>query len=278
MAQLIVESGATKSSWIILNDDGTWKSYKLDGINITSNPEGIRHVKEFAITKPNGFKRILFYGAGVSNTWAINTLKSEFNKFYPHSKVHIHHDILAAARSISDGQESIVSILGTGTNTVLFDGKKIIESVTALGYLFGDFGSGFHIGKLIINAYYYNKMSHQDAQAFEDYFLIKKPEFKETIYKAEKPNFEIAQFSKFLNICSRDLKKIILEKAFHSFFKNQIASIKDSKNYKLNFVGSISEVYQKDLRAIGSSLGYEIDKTIGDPIEGLINYHLNNND
>ena len=41
---------------------------------------------------------------------------------------------------------------------VLFDGKDVTDNVTNLGYFVGDEGSGAHLGKALIRAYFYREL------------------------------------------------------------------------------------------------------------------------
>ena len=41
----------------------------------------------------------------------------------------------------------IACILGTGSNTCLYDGEDVTDNVTNLGFMLGDEGSGSHLGK-----------------------------------------------------------------------------------------------------------------------------------
>lgn len=271
--KLIIESGATKSTWVVTDDGQIIDEQVLAGINPTSNPSSVDTIKQYNTPSDLDLESIHFYGAGVSSKVAIDLLKLNMENHFDCSEISLEHDILAAARSISHSEESIVSILGTGTNTVVFDGENIAQSFKALGYLYGDYGSGFHIGKSLIRAYFTKRMSQQDEALFSKEYIEGKPDFLFRIYKSERPNFETARLSRFLNSCSAELKKSILNETFESFFVNQILPIENYKNYKLNFVGSISAHFETELRETADNYGVIIDKVVSNPIKGLIYYH-----
>ena len=63
-------------------------------------------------------------------------------------------DIVGAARALMSGHEGIVCILGTGANSCLWDGERIVRQTPALGYILGDEGSGAVLGRMLINALY----------------------------------------------------------------------------------------------------------------------------
>lgn len=274
--KLIIESGATKSTWVVTDKGKVVDKQVLDGINPTSNPSSVSTVKLYHIPDNTTFDSVHFYGAGVSSSVAIELLKGEIDGHLTSAQIQLEHDILAAARSVSAGKESIVSILGTGTNTVVYDGREIIQSYKALGFLFGDYGSGFHIGKVLIRKYYTKQMQSADLNLFNEKYISGKPDFLFRIYNSPRPNFETAKLSRFLNDCSPELKGEVLEETFSSFYKNQILPIENCKDYKLNFVGSISAHFETELRAKAADHGLEIDQVMSNPIDGLIKYHQNN--
>ena len=85
--------------------------------------------------------------------------------------------MLGAARAASGSKPSIIGILGTGSNSCLYDGEKIADQIPSLGYLLSDEGSGNHIGKLLIKSYFYREMENVDSAAFERQFAVKEKKF-----------------------------------------------------------------------------------------------------
>jgi len=271
--KLIVESGATKSTWVAIQGGKILETQVIEGINPTSNPISVKYISNYKVPSGQDVKTINFYGAGVSSPVAKELLGDSLLAHFGPIEFCLDHDILAAARSVSDGESSIVSILGTGTNTVVFDGKHITQSFKSMSYMFADYGSGFHMGKLLVQKYYEKKMSDNDHLLFEREYIDGKPDLLFRIYSADKPNFETAALSRFLEKGSNQLKDEVVNEAFDLFFEKQILHIENAKDYKLNFVGSIASVYEKELRAKASSLGLTIDKINGNPIDGLVSYH-----
>ena len=52
-------------------------------------------------------------------------------------KVLVDSDLMAAAHALCGGEEGIACILGTGANSCLFDGEKIVANISPLGYILG---------------------------------------------------------------------------------------------------------------------------------------------
>lgn len=67
--------------------------------------------------------------------------------------VHVELDLLGAARGLLGHSDGFVGILGTGANSGLFVGGKIVQNIDSLGYILGDEGSGCYIGKQLLSTY-----------------------------------------------------------------------------------------------------------------------------
>ena len=271
--KLIVESGATKSTWVLIDQGQRIDTQVLKGINPTSNPSSVKHVAAYKQSELHKIDSKHFYGAGVSSPVAREHLQKTLDQHFTCQDVELEHDIIAAARSVSNKEASIVSILGTGTNTVVFDGDVVKQSFKALGYMFADYGSGFHIGKQLLRSYYGNKMTDVDKSKFNSMYIEGKSDLLFRIYNSDRPNFEAASLTRFLDAASVGLKTQVLDICFSSFFENQILPINDHQLYPLNFVGSIASVFETDLRRVANKYNLEISKIEGNPINGLLAYH-----
>ena len=62
----------------------------------------------------------------------------------------VDHDLLAAARALLFNEKGFAAILGTGTNSALYDGNNITYNIDSLGYFLGDEGSGSWLGKKLL--------------------------------------------------------------------------------------------------------------------------------
>lgn len=270
--QLLVESGATKSNWVVLGLDGVKSTTRLEGINPNSNPDSIHQIDKFG--SGENIDKVHYYGAGVTNNKAEAALTAKLQTVFPEAIIHVNSDILAAARSTSYGYKSIVSILGTGTNTAVYDGYRIVDGLKAMGYLFTDYGSGFHIGKEIVTAYYRKEMSEKDAKLFEETFITDPSSYLYDIYRKSKPNKTIASCARFLDVASKDFRNKILDIVFEMFYLRQIDNLQEYHSYPLNFVGSVSFAFKDKLQEFAINRNRKIKNIIGDPLDGLIQYHL----
>ncbi len=57
--------------------------------------------------------------------------------------------------------KGIVAILGTGSNSGYYNGKKIVRNSPGLGYVLGDEGSGAYLGKKVLQYYLYKTFDEE---------------------------------------------------------------------------------------------------------------------
>ncbi len=223
-------------------------------------------------------RKIHYYSAGVSTTSAKEFVEKEFDKKFSKLEiVSINSDLLGAARAVFQNTKGIIVILGTGSNVSFYNGHKLIQDTPSLGYIMGDEGSGFDIGKAIIKAYYYNQMTDYDRLAFEMNFKHNKEQLLKSVYQEEKPNKYIASYSKFLTFASSVFKERILRKAFEKFIAARLKPCTEKYPYNVAFIGSIAYHYESQLVRILKQHDIGFHSTIKSPIDGLIDYHTKTN-
>ena len=154
MATLIVDSGSTKTDWIIIAGDGSIKTFKTEGINPVVGSINIinKTITENFMPQIEGIEidRLSFYGAGCTKNKK-HLIEECLAKIFPKTEIEVASDVLAAARALCGHKEGIACILGTGSNSCLFNGKDIVENISPLGYILGDEGSGAVLGRTFIS-------------------------------------------------------------------------------------------------------------------------------
>ena len=148
---LIADSGSTKCSWALCNNDGDlireittigFNPYFIDNFSIT------KHLKKSELNLyTDKITHVFFYGAGCSSTEKNKIIESPFREFFKNANINIHHDLDAACFSMYDGNPSITCILGTGSNSCFYDGENIFEHGPSLGFIMGDDASGNYFGR-----------------------------------------------------------------------------------------------------------------------------------
>jgi len=271
--RLIIDAGASHSRWVITDANETLDDQRLQGINLTSHEDSIHVIQEYQSVYSKDVREVHFYGAGMSTASIRSFAAGIFLQKFPNAKIFIESDILAACRATSHNETSIVSIIGTGVNTVLYKENKIQQAIKSLGHIIAEEGSGYNIGRLIVKYYLREIMSTEDALLFKNEYLTHREELISNIYSHSNPKYYVAQFSRFLNQSSITLKKEILSKNFMGYVKNHVSAIENYQNYKINFVGSIANRFDEELDCILQEHNMVANHIIEDPMEKLLDYH-----
>ena len=192
---LIADSGSTKTDWMLVDDKLNRHPFSTRGFNpflVTGE-----QIENILVTEIHiGFdksliKQIYFYGAGCSDEIRCGIVRDVLKKFFPNAAIEINHDLLGAARALCGIQNGMVAILGTGSNSCVFDGQKITEQIPSLGYILGDEGSGAYIGKKFIASYLYRDMPDDLINSMDKEIAMKKEEVLSKLYHAEMPSLEV---------------------------------------------------------------------------------------
>ena len=278
--KIIVDSGSTKTDWIGIDDGGN-KLFETQTLGL--NPQVLTEyiLEERIINNYDLYQvrkevtKIYFYGAGCGTEPPNKLLKKVFTPIFVNADINIKEDTYAAVYSCcKPGEKAIVSIIGTGSNCSYFDGNKIHQKITSLGYVLMDDASGNYFGRQLLRDYYFNIMPKELGIKFKNKFNLKAEFIKDSLYKKPNPNTYLAKFAKFL-IENKDLKysKELIKKGFTLFIENQINQFKNSNEVSLHFVGSVGFYLQENLKKVLESKGLKIGKVIKKPIDGLVSYH-----
>ena len=278
---LIIESGSTKSDWVLIKDGKISNRYKTMGYNpFFHNETTICHsISEnnelTAISKK--VKQLFFYGAGCSSNELNLIVKNALSRVFVNADISVNHDLLACALSTYDNEPSISCILGTGSNSCLFDGKDLSEVVPALGYVLGDEGSGSYFGKRLLRDYLYNKLPDDIKNAFDTTFNLTNSDILDNIYTKPNANVYLASFMPFIaEFSNHSYVDNIIKSGMKHFMENHVCCYEGYKNMKVHFIGSMSSVFKPQLLFAAKQLNIKVGTIIKQPIDNLVNYHINN--
>lgn len=273
---IVVESGSSKTDWIILYKNGNIEKISTAGINPSTQAN---FIEIDGVLKQSIYSadHIYFYGAGVSNHLAKNRITQWLQNLGAKGSINVQSDMLAACIACCNDNEGIVSILGTGSNSCFFNGNEIIDNIPSLGYILGDEGSGSHIGKEILRSYFCRQMPEDVLVNFEQRFAVKKEEVIDAVYKNQLGSKYIASFASWLEVSNPSYKEKILTKVFHEFIEYRLLPLtKQFPNRHIYFIGSIAYHYQKYLIKSLSHYGLTASEILQKPIDRLIVFHQNN--
>ncbi len=198
---------------------------------------------------------------------------------FKNAQIKVKHDLLGAARASCGTEAGIAGILGTGSNCCLFDGKHVSREYRTGGYIIGDEGGGVNIGKRIIKAFIEDYMPNDLREKFDQRYALSVDDILENMYKKPSPNRFLASFSQFaFHHKEHPFISELIYRSFSAYFKNQVCRYPESKNLKLNLVGSIAFYYQEIIRKVAQEYKVAIGTIIEKPISGLSLYHTSISD
>jgi glucosamine kinase len=277
---LIADSGGSKTDWRLIQNDGSIGQASAPGFNPYYQPidDLKKSVQEVLLPKINehAVDKIFFYGAGVSSVKNQLTIKSAFLEFFPEAHIEIGWDLLAAARALCGHEPGIACIMGTGSNSCLYDGENIIDNVANLGWILADEGSGANIGRKFLVDYLRKVMPDKLAAQFHQRFPLSREEFLEKVYQQEKPSAFLASFAKFIfqHLDDRYCYKLIYD-SFSEFYENNVMKYDNYKNLKVHFTGSIAFYFSDILRQVANDKGITVKNILEGPIAGLTLFNQN---
>jgi N-acetylglucosamine kinase-like BadF-type ATPase len=276
---LIADSGGSKTDWRLIDNSGTVNQASAPGFNPYYQPidDLKRSVQELLLPKINeDVNKIFFYGAGVSSVKNQLTIKSAFLEFFPGAHIEIGWDLLAAARALCGHEPGIACIMGTGSNSCLYDGNKIIGNVANLGWILADEGSGANIGRKFLVDYLREVMPENLRNQFRERYPLSREEFLEKVYQQERPSAFLASFTKFIFQHLKDpyCYKLIYD-SFAEFYENNVMKYDNYKNLKVHFTGSIAFYFSDVLRQVANDKGITVKNILEGPIAGLTLFHKN---
>ena len=201
--QLIADSGSTKAEWCLI-DGKKKKTFYTQGLSpYFLSTEQIQKILEQELkTKMKQVEpdEVFFYGTGCSNPNNVILVKKAIQKVFKKAKISVDHDLMGAAKALCGKEKGIACILGTGSNSCFYNGKKIIKNSPGLGYVLGDEGSGAYLGKKVIQYFLYNTFDEDLMDRFKAKFNTNNNEILEAVYKKPLPNRYLANFTIFSTI------------------------------------------------------------------------------
>lgn len=277
---LIVDSGATKSDWIALDEKGDQlfmtQTLGLSPEVLTRPVIEDRLANNFELSKNREkVTHLYFYGAGCGTDRMKKFLGEIFQVFFPNAIAEVKEDTFAAIFATTKvGQQAIVCILGTGSNCSYYDGENLHQKVTSLGYIPMDDGSGNFFGRKLIRDYYFNKMPKDLATKFENEYNLDADVIKENLYKQPNPNTYLATFARFIvENKNHPYSRGVIDKGFQQFVNNYIMQFDLATKVPVSFVGSIAYYLRDELTAVIERNDLVLGVIRQRPIEGLVEFH-----
>lgn len=273
MSTLIADSGSTKTDWLLASPDSTKLRMLTRGINpIVMSDDEIAHViqndllPQIASTHVD-ISAVRFYGAGCLVTER-SRVADLLRPFFPSAEINVDSDLLCAARALCGKTPGIACILGTGSNSCLYDGQRIIENTPALGFILGDEGSGATLGRILIGKIFKHQFSPNLEESFSSETGETITDVIRQVYKGAAPNRYLAGFTHFI-AAHRTTPSIhaLLVNEFRRFFVHNISPYANACKLPVHFVGGIASTFAEELNEAATAEGYLIGKIIRHPLD-----------
>lgn len=287
MITLIVDSGSTKTSWCFAflpdtsSADGA-RTVTTEGLNpaVMSAEEveekiskALNYCLQSLSISAADVDNVFFYGAGCIAGRTV-VVSESIQSILVDARIYVADDLLGAARALCGHKAGIACILGTGSNSCLYNGENIVAHTPALGYVLGDEGSGAVLGRKFLNAVLKQTLPENIRKRFLQESGLDMAEVINRVYRSPAPNRFLASMSKYIHgyLDEKEVRDIVIEN-FEDFIRNNILAYGDEFR-TINVVGSIAYHYKEQLTEAASRNGFQIGKIIKSPIEGLMEYHM----
>lgn len=275
--KIIVESGATKSDWRVLGQDGREvKRFLRAGTNVSSMKlEDIKSTltEAFAsegLDKAAGF---YLYTAGVVTPEIADELVKHLRSLAQIDEIEINNDLMGAARGACGHEPGIAAILGTGSNTCFYDGSTLSQKVYSGGYVIGDEGSGASLGKLFLADFIKGLVPDEIATDFAKEFDSSYAGIVQGVYRSASPSGYLGSLAPFiLRHYSHPYAKALVDKNFQSFIDRSLLRY-DTARYPVGIVGGFGWACKDIITPLLDKAGIKVSRFIKAPIEGLCEYH-----
>ena len=152
--KLIADSGSTKTIWTFTEGKDIVQQQVSPGINPyqQDEPEILSSINEALAERGKEVQKAYFYGSGVTSANVDKIERSLRTVCRNLDQLDVQNDVWAAARSLCRNEPGIAGIMGTGSNSCLWNGQKIIGNIGGFGFILGDEGSGAVLGKQVLTA------------------------------------------------------------------------------------------------------------------------------
>ena len=218
---------------------------------------------------------VYFYGAGSSSPELCEVIAEGLRRVFANALVLVGHDLDGAAYSTYTGEPAVTCILGTGSNSCMFDGTTVTEEVPALAYILGDEGSGSWFGKRLLSSFLYHKLPKAIHEDFVEQYGLDKLSITKRVYQEPNANVFLASFMTFLGRHKSDpFVQDWLDEGFKAFLDVHVACFEGASAMPIHFVGSVAYHFQDALKKACADRGYRVGNIIKKPIDGLAQYHV----
>lgn len=273
---IIADSGTTCIDWRILRDSAPEERLLSRGINpVYQSTEDIRQVFCDALgnISVRECAQVYFYGAGLLSPETRGRVTAALQALLPGSEVVAGSDLEAAGLALLGDEDGVAAIIGTGSNSGLYVGGRIVRSIPAGGYILGDEGSGAWLGKRLLSDFIKGMLPVEMDRAFRGEFPdLDYPAVVENVYRGEMPSRYLASFSRFLGGHQQEpYVQGLLREGFGLFLSRNVLRY-GRPDLPLAVVGSVAAVYRGSLEEAAREAGIPALRVEAGAGDGMVRY------
>ena len=272
--KLIIDAGSTKTTWGVVDESANpVLMLRSHGINVATMPtevimESFQEVND-ELSRYE-FDCVTYYGAGIVNDSTVQRITGLLSNSLNAQRIDVFSDMVGAARAVLGNQPGIACILGTGSNSCLYDGDCVVANIPALGFILGDEGSGASLGRRFLGDMFKGLLPDGVTSAWQGDVGLSMPEVIEKVYRQPAPSAFLASMAPFIQgqMHVEKVRELVIDE-FNRFFDRNIERY-DTTSRRLGFVGGVATLFSNELALIAAERNYTITSIIADPLPDLL--------
>ncbi len=277
---IVADGGSTKIDWRVISGKHDVVALQTKGINPyhLTRDQIDAELGTIDFPEAEGVTAVYFYGAGIASDQARQFMEKGLqNRFGSSCRVMVGDDLLAAAKALFGAEDGIACILGTGSNSGLYEKGRIKDTIPALGYILGDEGSGADLGKRFLNAVLKRDLPDHLCREITRKEGITMETALQNVYREALPNRYLASMTRVINrYTGHPSVKHLVKRAFIDFLEKNVLKYRDAGKHPVGFAGSVAHYFREILESAMEEKQLRIKKIITTPIDDLVDYHMNN--
>ena len=285
---VIIESGATKTDWCAIVQGCESINVRTAGMNLATMDqdviegivrEAVAAFREKGLT--GEISEVHFYAAGLIAAEGemvpaqAKGLDNVLRSLFPGAEMEYASDLLAAARAVCGHKPGIAAIMGTGSNSCLFDGEKVVKNVRSAGFILGDEGGGARLGRLFMSDFLKGLVPEPVSGEFAKDFKVDYMTVVRNVYRGDAPSKYLGSFAPWIleRYGACEYVRGLVDQNFKDFIERALKQY-DIDRYEVGVVGGFGYANRAILEKVAEPYGIRFSSIIAAPIEGLVEYHL----
>lgn len=270
---LIADSGSTKTDWLLRQDNAVIARCQTQGFNPFMRPAAdiaaaIRAelLTDIRFSAPD---EIRFFGAGC-RAEGCTVMEGALRTVWPAARsIEVASDLIGAARALCGRSDGIACILGTGSNSGLYLGGRLVKNVSPLGYILGDEGSGATLGRRLLGDVLKCQLPAAVCEDFNAAYNLTPDDIIRRVYREPSANRFLASFAPFLARHRTDtaVRELLIDE-FSRFFIRNVAAY-SRPDLPVSFAGSIAHFFAPELRQAAALQGFTVGQTLRSPLDAF---------